>query len=180
LLLLNNNFLVMDSAKTLYQILNLIIILILLSIGVGILLFGLIFFGILPIETAAMQSDLLQYTKDPGLYVFIILILAVYGVFIYGALKLRQATKLLVAHKFYTTELTSRVILSGKCMIITGVFAWLVDGLSSLYFKQEIQIGLSEKTFIYLFMIAMGLFMMLMGKVLEDAKNLKEESDLTI
>ena len=170
----------MDSAKTLYNILNTILILITLAIGIGLVLFFLVFFNVLPANTVSYRPDLITYKNDVELYGFIALMLMVYTVFTYGIWKLKEATKLLMGHDFYNIELIKRITISGKCMVLTGVFAWLTDGLSNIYFKQFTSISLTEKTFIYLFIIAVGLFMMLVGRVINDAKQHKEENELTI
>lgn len=180
LLLINNNILAMNSAKTLYSILNLIIILILISIGLGILLFVVSYFTDLPINTSFNQQDLSSYPNDIALYIFMGLNILVYAVFIAGIWRLRQVTQLFIEHKFYTTALISKIGTAGKFFLLSGVFMWLINGLSNAYFKQEIKISIGEKTFVYLFIIAMGLFMMLIGSVIKDAKSLKEENGLTI
>jgi len=170
----------MNSAKTLYNILNAILILILIAIGVGVVLSFLVFFNVLPANTVSYRPDLMTYRSDVEIYGFFALMLMVYTVFTYGIWKLKEATKFLMGLDFYNIELIKRITISGKCMLLTGVFAWLIDGLSNIYFKQLISIGLTEKTFIYLFIMAMGLFMMLMGSVINDAKQLKQENELTI
>jgi hypothetical protein len=70
--------------------------------------------------------------------------------------------------------------LAGKCFILSGVFWWLIDGLSSIHFNNEFSIGVSEKTFIYLFIIVIGLFFMLTSRLFDKALELKNENDLTI
>lgn len=170
----------MDSAKTLYSILNILIILILFSIGLGLVLVLLMFLNVIPTDTIASKSNLLAHKNNPGLYVFIILMLTIYGVFVYGLWKLKAAAKHLLQQAFYNLKLIKDITISGKYLVLTGVFAWLIDGLSGIYFKHEFSIQLSDKIFTYLFIIAMGLLMMLIGNVINDAKNIKQENDLTI
>ena len=179
MLLLNSNFLIMDSAKTLYSILNLIIFLIIFSIGIGLIMTVLILFNVID-GPLALKPDFVDYKNDIMQYVFMAFKLIVYIVFISGLLKLRFATKLLLEKDFYKFELIKALGFAGKAIVITGILSWLIDGLSHIYFNDEISISISEKTFVYLFVTAMGLFLMLMGNVINDAKNLKQENDLTI
>lgn len=170
----------MISAKILHNLLNIIVYLILISITIGMIFSVLMFFSELPSDKVLTGSNLMTYKGDSGLYVFISLMLLVYVVFIFGIWKLKEACGFLMEHNFYNTELIKKIIIFGKCMIIAGVFSWLIDGLSSIHFNHEASISLTEKTFMYLFIIAIGLFAMLMGNILYDAKTLKEENDLTI
>lgn len=169
----------MNSAKTLYSILTILISLIVLSISIGFIISILVFSGAME-GTVTFQPGFEAYKTDVVLYLFMALILIIYVIFIAGLLKLRQATKLLLNQKFYTSKLIHTTIFSGKCLVIVGIFSWLIDGLSSMYFEDVISISISEKTFIYLFITAMGLFLMLMGDVIKSAKTIKEENELTI
>lgn len=69
---------------------------------------------------------------------------------------------------------------SGKLMILSSIALWFIDEMSNRFFKRHVLDGLSEKTLVYLLIIAMGLFLMLMSAVIRDTKVIKEENDLTI
>tara|TARA_R110002111_G_scaffold103778_1_gene160913 strand:- start:6462 stop:6971 length:510 start_codon:yes stop_codon:yes gene_type:complete len=169
----------MNSAKTLYAILNVIIILILISIGLGIFYFAMILFGVKQ-DFIGIEEDALVYKTEAMLYGFTFLKLLVYAVFVDALLKLRKATKLLLKNDFYNTELISGMFNSGKLMILSSVALWFIDEISNMFYKKQVVLGLSEKTLVYLLIIAMGLFLMLMSTVLRDTKTVKEENDLTI
>lgn len=109
-----------------------------------------------------------------------VLTLLVYFIFVFGIFRLKKASNLFLTNDFYNPELIKNINISGKSMILSGVFWWLLGGLGSIHFKKSISLEVSEKTFIYLFIIVIGLFMMLMSKVFENAIALKEENDLTI
>ena len=169
----------MNSAKTLYAILNVIIILILISIGLGIFYFAMILFGVKQ-DFIGIEEDALVYKTEAMLYRFTFLKLVIYAVFVDALLKLRKATKLLLKNDFYNTELISGMFNSGKLMILSSVALWFIDEISNMFYKKQVVLGLSEKTLVYLLIIAMGLFLMLMSTVLRDTKTVKEENDLTI
>ena len=169
----------MNSAKLLYTLLNVLFILILCSIGISILFAILIAVGIEP-TSITTGSEIRHHLDDPILYVFGGLLLLVYGIFCFGIWNLRKAASIFLNENFYTAAVIKTLALAGKSFVLTGIFAWLVDGLSGIYFKGEISLSLSDKTFTYLFITSVGLFMMLMSTVIKDAKNLKNENDLTI
>ena len=169
----------MNSAKTLYTILNVIIILILISIGLGIFVLSMILFDVKQ-DFIGLKYDALTFKTERMLYVFTFLELLVYVVFVAALWELRKATKLLLKNDFYKTELISGMFNSGKLMILSSVALWFIDEISNMFYKRQVLLGLSEKTLVYLLIIAMGLFLMLMSTVLRDTKAIKEENDLTI
>lgn len=169
----------MNSARTLYVILNVIIFLILISIGLGIFVLTMILFGVEQ-DFIGLKHDALIYKTEAMLYVFTFLELVVYAAFVVALWKLRKATKLVLKNNFFNTELISGMFNSGKLMVFSSVALWVVDEIGNMFYKRQILLGLSEKTLVYLLIIAMGLFLMLMSTVLRDTKAIKEENDLTI
>lgn len=169
----------MSSARTLFSILNVIIFLLLISIGLGIFFFVMMLFGV-DQDFINIDKDVLSFRTEGMIIVYTILRLGIYAVFIAALRKLRKATKLLLKKDFYNNELILALLTSGKFMVISGIFSWCIDGVGKVFFKFKFSIGLSEKTLVYLFIISMGLFLMLMSSVLKDAKVVKEENDLTI
>lgn len=169
----------MNSAKTLYAILNVIIILILISIGLGIFVLTMILFGVKQ-DFIDFKYDALTFKTERMLYIFTFLELLVYAVFVDALWKLRKATKLLLKKDFYNIELISGMFNSGKLMILSSVALWFIDEIGNMFYKRQVILGLSEKTLVYLLIIAMGLFLMLMSTVLRDTKAIKEENDLTV
>ena len=169
----------MRSAKTLYSILNVIIILILISIGLGIFVLAMVLFGVKQ-DFIGLKHDALIFKTEAMLYVFAFLELGVYAVFAVAIWKLRKAIKLLLKKDFYNAELIKGLFTSGKLLVLSSVALWFIDVIGDMFFKRKGFIGLSEKTLVYLLIIAMGLFLMLMSTVLRDTKVIKEENDLTI
>lgn len=169
----------MNSAKTLYAILNVIIILILISIGLGIFVLTMILFGVKQ-DFIGIDEDVLTYKTEAMLYGFTFFKLVIYAVFVAALWKLRKATKLLLKNDFYNIELISGMFNSGKLMILSSVALWFIDEIGNMFYKRQVVLGLSEKTLVYLLIIAMGLFLMLMSTVLRDTKAIKEENDLTV
>lgn len=169
----------MDSAKTLYSILNVIIFLLLIAIGLGFFFFVTILFG-LKQDFVDVSVGLINFKTEAMLYAYTILRLGVYAIFIKALWELRKATKLFLKKDFYNNELIKRLFTSGKYMVASGVSMWCINGISDVFLKFRFSVGLSEKTLVYLLLIAIGLFLMLMSSVLNDAKILKEENELTI
>lgn len=169
----------MNSERTLYLILNVIIFLLLIGIGLGIFFFVMLLFG-LKQNFVDVKVDVINFKTEAMLYVYTILKLGVYAIFIKALWNLRKATKCLLKKDFYNKELINTLSVSGKLTVIAGVSYWCIDGISTLFFKFKFILGLSEKTLVYLSIIAVGLFFMLMSRVLRDTKFIKEENDLTI
>jgi len=169
----------MNSAKTLYAILNVILILILISIGLGIFVLAMVLFGVKQ-DFIGLKYDALIFKTEAMLYIFTFLELGVYAAFVVVLLRLRKVTKLLLNNDFYNTELISEMLNSGKLMVLSSVALWLIDEIGNMFYKRQVLVGLSEKTLVYLLIIAVGLFLMLMSTVLRDTKAIKEENDLTV
>ena len=110
----------MSSARTLYLILNVIIFLLLMSIGIGIFVLGMILLGVKQ-DFILIDEDVLIYKRETMLYGFTFLKLVVYAVFIVALWKLRKATKSLLKKDFYNTELISGMFSSGKLMVLSSV-----------------------------------------------------------
>ncbi|AXT18778.1 hypothetical protein D7030_05915 [Flavobacteriaceae bacterium AU392] len=169
----------MNTARILYSILNVIIFLLLIGIGLGIFFFVMILFGVKQ-DFLGIDEGLVSFKTEAMLYVYTILRLGVYVVFVVTLWNMRKATKLLLKKDFYNKELINALSTSGKLMVIAGISSWCINGISNVFFKFKFLIGLSEKTLVYLLIIAMGLFFMLISTVLRDTKIIKEENDLTI
>jgi len=169
----------MNSARSLYSILNVIIFLLLIGLGLGIFFFAMILLGVKQ-DIIHINEDISNFKTETMLYIFVILKLSIYVVFIVALWKLRKVTQLLLKKDFYNKELINVLSSSGKLMVITGVVSWCIDWLSNIFFKYKFIIGINEKTIVYLLAIAIGLFLMLISTVLRDAMTIKEENDLTI
>ncbi|WP_299120712.1 hypothetical protein [uncultured Winogradskyella sp.] len=169
----------MNSARTLYLILNVIIFLLLIGIGLGIFVLAMILFGIKQ-DFIGLKHDALIFKTESMLYVFTFLELGVYAAFVVALWKLRKATELLLKKDFYNDELIKGMFNSGKLMVLSSIALWIIDEIGNIFYKRQVVLGLSEKTLVYLIIIAMGLFLMLISTVLKDTKVIKEENDLTI
>lgn len=169
----------MNTSKTLFSTLNVLIILVILAIGAGIVITTLAISGV-NFENFKVISGVSLQELTAAHYLFMGLNLILYFVFIYGLFKLRIVAKLFLNNTFYDSELGKNSALAGKSFVLSGVFWWLFDGLSTIHFDQEFSIGVSEKTFVYLFFIVIGLFLMLSSNLFDNAFELKSENDLTI
>lgn len=169
----------MSSARLLYSILNIIMILLLIGIGLGVFVYMALLFGVEQ-DFILIREDVNDFKTQAKHTVAVLLKLGVYAVFIAAIWKLRHATKLLLKKDFYNNQLIAALSISGKYMVITGVLGWCIDILSDVFFKFRFTIGITETNLAYLFIIAVGLFLMLMSSVLIETKAIKEENDLTV
>lgn len=169
----------MNTSKVLYTTLNALIFLVILAIAAGIIISALSISGV-AFENAKLSNDTPFSELTGAHYLFMGLNLIFYIVFIYGLFKLRSVAKLFLNNTFYDSELGKNSALSGKSFVLAGVFWWLFDGLSTIHFDHNLSIGVSDKTFIYLFIIVIGMFLMLTSKLFDNALELKSENDLTI
>jgi len=172
----------MNTAKTLFSILNVLIFLIFLALGIGLLIGMFSLLGYIDGNSTITidGKNIVKSDLTTAHYIFMMLNLIVYLVFIFGVIKLRQVAKLLLYNDIYDLSLISNTELVGKSFVITGIFWWLFDGLSSVHFNNELSIGVSDKTFIYLFITCIGLFIMLVSNIIGNGIQLKAENDLTI
>ncbi|ARV09536.1 hypothetical protein BTO05_07735 [Winogradskyella sp. PC-19] len=169
----------MNSARTLYLILNTIIILLLVGIGLGVFIYIMMLFGVEQ-DFIGIDMDKANFKTEVKHIFYTILRLGVYAIFIKALWNLRKVIKLFLNKDFYNSQLITLLLTSGKLMVITGVSGWCIDAMSDVFFKFRFTIGISETTLAYLFIIAVGLFLMLISTVLRDTKAIKEENDLTI
>lgn len=169
----------MNLARSLYSILNVIIFLLLIGLSLGILFFVMMLFGVKQ-DVIGLKYDALIFKTERVLYVFTFLEVLIYAVFVAALWKLRKATKLLLKNDFYNSELIGGMFNSGKLTVLSSVALWCIDVIGNLFYKRQILVGLSEKTLVYLLLIAIGLFLMLMSTVLTDTNAIKQENDLTI
>jgi len=149
------------------------------AIGLGIFVLALMLFGVKQ-DFIGLKYDALVFKTKATLYVFTFLELVVYVAFVVALWKLRKATKLLLKKDFYNNELIIEMFTSGQLMVLSSVALWFIDEIGNMFYKRQITLGLSEKTLVYLLIIAIGLFLMLFSTVLRDTKAIKEENDLTI
>ena len=168
----------MNTAKTLFTVLSTLIFLIVIAITVGVLLTILSATGV--ISSDIKFRGVIQEGLGTAHFIFMGLNLIFYFVFVYGLVKLRLLAKRFMEDTFYHTDLGRHSSLAGKSFVLVGIFWWLIDGMSSIHFDHTISIGVSDKTFIYLFITAVGMFLMLISKLMDEALMLKNESELTI
>lgn len=168
----------MNVSKTLYWVLNALIFLVIVSIVYGSVVTILLITGAIPDQ---LYQNIIPYSElDEVAYIFMFLSLITYIVFIYGLFKLRKVAKLFLNNTIYDFNLGRNCNIAGKSFVISGVFWWMFDGISALHYNNEFSIGLSQKTFVYLFFISIGLFLMLTSQFFDNAVKIKEENDLTI
>ena len=143
----------MSSAKTLYLILNVIIFLLLIGIGIGIFFFATILFGVEQniIYTEEVAAN---FKTEANYYFFTILRIGVYVVFILALLKWRKVTRLLLNNDFYNEELIQSLLHAGRVMVIATISSWCIDWIGNLFFRFKFIVGLTEKSLVYLFIIA--------------------------
>lgn len=104
-----------------------------------------------------------------------------YVLFVMGLYHLRKMARHLLSKKYFDLVVVNHLKKSGNYFVATGIFAfvtflswWLVNltvGNVSFY---------DSDVMISLFMIMIGLFFIIQSEVILNAKNFKEDSELTI
>lgn len=120
-------------------------------------------------------------TIDLGTSVLIIVGLIGYGFFIYAILKLKKLVGLFVEKKYFLDDSIQTLKTIGQCFLAST----LIINLSLIFYNifsvsnNELKIGtLSPDSM--LFSIVISLFFIILSYIFKEAKNLKEENELTI
>lgn len=144
-------------------------------IGVAIIVF--ILFG-------GHLGDEIQYQYGTRLNSTImgVIHLGIYSLFIYAVRILRSLIKNYSEGKLYTRYQISALKLTGQLIILVTVLSALADFISDLIFNNNIGVNIDLKNGFGSFwlVIAIGLFFIYLSAIFANAREIKEENDLTI
>ncbi|MGJ8591230.1 MAG: DUF2975 domain-containing protein [Aquaticitalea sp.] len=114
---------------------------------------------------------------------WVILLIGVIGyvIFVMGLFHLRKVARHLLSNKYFDLVVVKHLKKCGRYFVATGIFSfvvfialWIVKLTISRISLYDSDVTLS------LFMIMIGLFFIIQSEVILNAKNFKEDSELTI
>lgn len=118
----------------------------------------------------------------PAVIVFLIGSLLTSGIFVYVVFLLRKLVRSFFKNKFFTRLQVSLFNLIGQLIVLNSVAEALLDFLANIFLSDEmrveIEIGTTYDSFF--FKLAIGLFLMYLARLFENARQLREESELTV
>jgi len=102
-------------------------------------------------------------------------------IFLTSIYHLRNATLKIVNGEMYHKKVIHHLRLTGQFMILYVIFKSLFEFIKKLIYVQEFTIGFDFDGYdSSIFLIILGLFFMLIARVLDHARLVKTENDLTI
>lgn len=94
---------------------------------------------------------------------------------------LRKAVVRMIDVTMYDTLVSTSLGLTGNCIIIYAIFDSMFRVIKRAVYSGQFTIGLDLDSFnSFIFLIILGLFFLLIGKVITRGMELKQENDLTI
>ncbi len=118
----------------------------------------------------------------PAAIAFLIGSLLTSGIFVYVVFLLRKLVRSFFKNKFYTRLQIALFNLIGQLIILNSVAQAILDFLANIFLsgklKVELEFGTSYDSFF--FKLAIGLFFMYLARLFDNAKRLREESELTV
>lgn len=114
----------------------------------------------------------------------ILLLLAIFqsGIFLYSVYILRKVVRNFFKKKLFTPIQITGLNLAGKLIILASILDAIVGFSADLLLESKLHLGFDIQSSFGSFwlQLAMGLFLILLSKSFESAKNLKEENELTV
>lgn len=118
----------------------------------------------------------------PAAIVFLIGSLLTSGIFVYVVFLLRKLVRSFFKNKFFTRLQISLFNLIGQLIVLNSVAELILDFLANIFLNDqprlEIEFGTTYDSFF--FKLAIGLFLMYLARLFDNAKQLREESELTV
>ena len=104
------------------------------------------------------------------------------GVFVYVIYLLRKLVRSFFKNRFFTRIQISLFNLIGQLILLNTVAELVMDILSNIFLGLVPQVHLQFVTSFdgFLFKLAIGLFFIYLGKLFDNAKQLREENELTV
>ncbi|TDN95519.1 hypothetical protein DET49_101117 [Salegentibacter sp. 24] len=161
-----------------------------LDICLILILFTLLISILVPVFNAVSQEDLIPLSIDGvkiEIYtvpVVIVIFLSILKscLFIFIIYVLRKLIKSFFKDRVFTPFQIKALNLTGQLIIIVTIVAPILNFISSLILKNKARMSLDMELSVnsFWFTFALGLFFILLSKVFEQAKNIKEENELTV
>lgn len=104
------------------------------------------------------------------------------GLILYTVYILRKLVRDFLKGKFFTTFQIATLNLVGQLIVVITLTSGLTDFLGKILIesKATLRVGMDFSFGSFWFILALGLFFIYLSKIFENAKNLKEENELTV
>ena len=170
----------MKPPLALKTILDILFILLILSVTAPLIIFVAMLFteNPIPIEVNNMEIRDFKFSTITLITIsFLLSLLSIYIIYL-----LRKLVRTFFKLKFYTRLQVSLFNLIGQLIILTAILKIVVNFFSSLILEGKTSVGFTVDTSFdnLLFILAIGLFFIYMSKLLDNARIMKEENELTV
>lgn len=183
LLSINNNFLSMKPPSSLKTIVDISYIILLIKWIIGLLIFtDILFGGRVKLFAGYISESFSMAESKTATIIFFAIQLLVSALFIYAVYLIRRLIKNFNTGKLYTNYQISGLKLTGQLIIVVTVVNGLLEFLYEALFKNHFGISLNfENGFgSFWFVIAIGLFFIYLSRIFANARQLREENELTV
>lgn len=139
-------------------------------------------FFIMPFGMSKINMMDLPVSKWTWAYCLILLISVIcYVIFVLGLYHLRKMARHLLTNKYFDLKVVNHLKKSGNYFVATGIFGFIVFISTWIVKITYNKISLYDSdVMLSLFMIMIGLFFIIQSEVILNAKNFKDDSELTI
>ena len=103
-----------------------------------------------------------------------------YCFFMYGIFLFRKVLNHFAKRQIFEETVINLLNKIGKLFLIASLISGLISFFSKIYLEREAELGIGSSFDSFLFSASLGLFFMVLSEVFANAKNIKEENDLTI
>ena len=170
----------MKQPLLLKNILDICFMFLTITLLAGIVAFALSLWGesFIPLELNEQVID----KPTPTAWALLGAELAIGALIVYTVFILRKLIRSFFKMKLFTAYQISTLRRVGQLIITITLLQIIIDLLGGILFSEEnrINIGISLSLGSFWFILAVGLFFMYLSKVFEDARQLKEENELTV
>jgi hypothetical protein len=141
---------------------------------------GLYFFTDIPVNITINHYKITEFNVGFGVGIFLKLLLS--AAFIYALYIMRKVVRSFFKRKLFTLFQISGLKLIGQLLIFTVLFEIILEFTLPIVFEKEIKVGGPFDTSFnsIWFILAIGLFFILLSKAFSYARNLQQESELTV
>jgi hypothetical protein len=103
-----------------------------------------------------------------------------YCFFVYGIFLFRKALNHFAKRQIFEGIVINLLNKIGKLFLTASLISGLITFFSKIYLAREAELGIGSGFDSFLFSASLGLFFMVLSEVFANAKDIKEENDLTI
>ncbi|HEX8575013.1 MAG TPA: DUF2975 domain-containing protein [Flavobacterium sp.] len=103
-----------------------------------------------------------------------------YCFFVYGIFLFRKVLNHFAKRQIFEEKVIHLLNKIGKLFLTASLISGLITFFSKIYLEREAELGIGSGFDSFLFSASLGLFFMVLSEVFANAKDIKEENDLTI